>query len=107
MDIIHIFINYTAVIFHTTDLSKAVFKYGERAYRYLHLDAGHIGQRINLAAVNLNLGVSGISDVRIGKNIELCIEAENEVAAKEKADVAAKQLLANAVMEFYEIVIIA
>lgn len=50
----------SAVIFHTTDLSKAVFKYGERAYRYLHLDAGHIGQRINLAAVNLNLGVSGI-----------------------------------------------
>lgn len=50
----------SAVIFHTTDLSKAVFKYGERAYRYLHLDAGHIGQRINLAAVSLNIGVSGI-----------------------------------------------
>lgn len=50
----------SAVIFHTADLSKAVYKYGERAYRYLHLDAGHIGQRINLAAVNLNIGVSGI-----------------------------------------------
>ncbi len=50
----------SAVIFHTTDLSKAVFKYGERAYRYLHLDAGHLGQRINLACVNLNIGVSGI-----------------------------------------------
>ena len=50
----------SAVIFHTTRLSNAVFKYGERSYRYLHLDAGHLGQRINLAAINLNLGVSGI-----------------------------------------------
>ncbi len=50
----------SAVIFHTSALSKAVFKYGERAYRYLHMDAGHLGQRINLAAVNLDLGVSGI-----------------------------------------------
>lgn len=50
----------SAVIFHTTRLSNAVFKYGERAYRYLHMDAGHLGQRINLAAINLNLGVSGI-----------------------------------------------
>ncbi len=50
----------SVVIFHTSDLSKAVFKYGERAYRYLHLDAGHIGQRINLAAANLGIGVSGI-----------------------------------------------
>ena len=52
--------NASAVIFHTCNLSNAVFKYGERAYRYLHLDAGHLGQRINLAAINLNLGVSGI-----------------------------------------------
>jgi SagB-type dehydrogenase family enzyme len=50
----------SAVVFHTANLSKAVFKYGERAYRYLHLDAGHLGQRINLAAINLGLGVSGI-----------------------------------------------
>ena len=50
----------SAVIFHTSKLSKAVFKYGERAYRYLHMDAGHLGERINLAAINLGLGVSGI-----------------------------------------------
>ncbi len=52
-----------------------------------------------------NLGIIGINDVRIGKSIELNIEAENETAAREKADIAAKQLLANAVMEFYEITI--
>ncbi|MGE5657168.1 MAG: SagB/ThcOx family dehydrogenase [Actinomycetota bacterium] len=49
-----------AVLFHTADLKQAVAKYGDRAYRYLHLDAGHLGQRLNLAAIHLRLGVSGI-----------------------------------------------
>ena len=49
-----------AIIFHTADLEKAVEKYGDRVYRYLHLDAGHLGQRLNLAAIHLKLGVSGI-----------------------------------------------
>ena len=34
--------------------------HGDRAYRYLHMDAGHLGQRLNLAAIYLDLGVSGI-----------------------------------------------
>ncbi|MFN3927692.1 MAG: SagB/ThcOx family dehydrogenase [Pseudanabaenaceae cyanobacterium] len=50
-----------AVIFHTTDLTKAVQKHGDRCYRYLHMDAGHLGQKINLAAIYLGLGVSGIA----------------------------------------------
>jgi SagB-type dehydrogenase family enzyme len=49
------------VLFHTADLEKAVSLYGDRAYRYLHLDAGHFGQRLNLAATLLGLGVSGIA----------------------------------------------
>lgn len=49
-----------AVVFHTADLKKAVAKYGDRAYRYLHMDAGHLGQRMNIAAIGLGLGVSGI-----------------------------------------------
>ena len=49
-----------AVLFHTADLKKAITKYGDRVYRYLHLDAGHLGQRLNLAAIHLRLGVSGI-----------------------------------------------
>ena len=52
-----------------------------------------------------NLGISGINDVRIGKQIELSIEAENVNIANEKAEDAAKKLLANLVMEQYEIVI--
>jgi SagB-type dehydrogenase family enzyme len=49
-----------AVLFHTADLNQGINQYGDRVYRYLHLDAGHLGQRLNLAAIGLNLGVSGI-----------------------------------------------
>ena len=50
-----------AAIVHTADLKQAVHRYGDRGYRYLHMDAGHLGQRINLAAIRLKLGVSGIA----------------------------------------------
>ncbi len=50
-----------------------------------------------------NLGINGITDARIGKSIDLTIDAKNETEAKAKADEAAKKLLANAVMEMYEI----
>lgn len=49
-----------AVVFHTADLPVAVARWGDRAYRYLHLDAGNVGQRLNLAAVHQGLGASGI-----------------------------------------------
>jgi SagB-type dehydrogenase family enzyme len=49
------------VLFHTADLGKAVMQYGDRVYRYLHMDAGHLGQKLNLAAIRLGLGVSGIA----------------------------------------------
>jgi SagB-type dehydrogenase family enzyme len=51
----------SAVVFHTADLKAAIAQYGDRAYRYLHLDAGHLGQRMNVAAIRLGLGVSGIA----------------------------------------------
>ena len=50
-----------------------------------------------------NLGITAVEDVRVGKHITLQIEAENEEAAKKIAEEASKKLLANAVMEFYEI----
>jgi len=50
-----------AVVFHTANLKRAIDRYGDRAYRYLHLDAGHLGQRMNLAAVAIGLGASGIA----------------------------------------------
>ena len=50
-----------------------------------------------------NLGLNGIKDVRIGKNITLQIEAETADAAKLAAEEAAKKLLANQVMEMFEV----
>ncbi len=52
-----------------------------------------------------NLGLSGIKEVRIGKNITLQIEANTADDAKQIAEDAAKKLLANAVMEMFEITI--
>ena len=52
-----------------------------------------------------SLGITGIQDARIGKQIDLTIEADNAEAAKEKANDAAKKLLANAVMEQFEVTI--
>lgn len=54
-----IFVNAGAVIVHTADLTRAVQAYGDRAYRLLHLDAGHRGERMDLALLHAGLGVSG------------------------------------------------
>lgn len=53
-----------------------------------------------------NLGLSAINDVRVGKCIVLKIEAADEEAAKRIAADAAKKLLANAVMEQFEVLVI-
>ena len=50
-----------------------------------------------------NLGFSSVNDVRIGKHITLQVDANSEDEAKALADDASKKLLANPVMEFYEI----
>ena len=50
-----------------------------------------------------NLGLSSVEDVRIGKNISLQIEADSEEKAKQIAEEASKKLLANPVMEYYEL----
>lgn len=50
-----------------------------------------------------SLGLKKITDVRIGKNIDLEVEAESEQEAKEIAQEASKKLLANPVMEHFEI----
>jgi phosphoribosylformylglycinamidine synthase len=52
-----------------------------------------------------NLGINSISDVRIGKHIDLQIEADSKEAATAVAEEATKKLLANQVMEFFEITV--
>lgn len=53
-----------------------------------------------------NLGLEQIQDVRIGKQIELKIEAESSELAASMAAEAATKLLANQVMEMFEVVVL-
>ena len=50
-----------------------------------------------------NLGLSKVSDVRIGKNINLQVEADSAEQAKQIAEEASRKLLANPVMEYFEV----
>jgi len=50
-----------------------------------------------------NLGLKGIEDVRVGKNISLDVAADSPDQAKQIAEEATKKLLANPVMEYFEV----
>lgn len=52
-----------------------------------------------------NLGFSDITDTRVGKLIELKINEENREKAEEKIEQVCKKLLANPVIEDYNIMI--
>lgn len=52
-----------------------------------------------------NLGLNEVQQVRIGKFIELDVDAKDEKTAKEIVESACTQLLANEVMEDFEIII--
>ena len=52
-----------------------------------------------------NLGLGNIQDVRVGKNITLQVEAGTPDQAKAIAEEASRKLLANPVMEYFELII--
>ncbi len=54
-----------------------------------------------------NLGLRDVDDVRVGKNISLRIEAASKEEAQKIAEEASRKLLANPVMEYYEITVLA
>ena len=49
-----------------------------------------------------NLGINQVADVRIGKHINLSLEAASEAEANEIVTNACKKLLANLIMEEFE-----
>ena len=51
----------------------------------------------------LNLGLPDVTDVRVGKNIQLQVEADSAEKAKTIAEEASRKLLANEVMEYFEV----
>jgi phosphoribosylformylglycinamidine synthase len=50
-----------------------------------------------------SLGLTAVNDVRIGKNINLQVEADSPEQAKQIAEEASRKLLANPVMEYFEV----
>ncbi len=44
----------------TAVVERSKWKYRQRAYRYIYMDAGHIAQNLYLAATALGLGVCSI-----------------------------------------------
>ena len=50
-----------------------------------------------------SLGIRNVQDVRIGKSIYLRIEANSADEARQVAEEAGRKLLANPVMEYFEI----
>ena len=52
---------------------------------------------------NLGLG-KNVEDVRVGKNITLQVHASSPEEAKKIAEEAGKKLLANPVMEYFEVI---
>jgi phosphoribosylformylglycinamidine synthase subunit PurS len=50
-----------------------------------------------------NLGIVGVENVRVGKHMQMIIEADSKDAAEAQVEVACKKLLANLIMEDYTI----
>jgi len=50
-----------SVVFVWTSIAeRSQWKYGERAFRYIYMDAGHIGENLYLSAEALGLGCCGV-----------------------------------------------
>lgn len=69
-------------LFFTMVFNRTMDKYGERGYRFIYLDAGHMLQNLNLVATYLGLGgvelgASSKSDDYIDKMLGLSSELEN------------------------------
>jgi SagB-type dehydrogenase family enzyme len=61
-------VDASIVFFLTAMFDRSVFKYGDRGYRFVMLEAGHVAQNLNLVACGLGLGslnIGGYFDRRI------------------------------------------
>ena len=69
-----------AVFIWTAIFERSKAKYGQRAYRYIYLDAGHIAENLVLAAVSLGLGscpIAALYDAEINAIIDVDGEEES------------------------------
>lgn len=64
----------------TAVFERSKWKYKQRAYRYIYLDAGHIAQNLALAAVSLGLGscqIAALYDDEVNKLLDVDGEEES------------------------------
>ncbi|MEE3896912.1 SagB/ThcOx family dehydrogenase [Priestia megaterium] len=69
-----IFEKSSFLIVMTSIFEKSIQKYGERGYRYILLDAGHIGQNLYLMSTDLEIGcveTGGYYEQEIERSIEI------------------------------------
>ena len=72
------------IIFITAVFQRTLEKYGERGYRYIYMEAGHIGQNISLNCVHLNLNgcaIGGFNDDVINKYLDIDGTVESVIYA--------------------------
>lgn len=70
------------VFIWTAVFQRSKWKYDQRAYRYIYLDAGHIAQNLALAAVSLNFGtcqIGALYDDEVNKLIGIDGDKESVV----------------------------
>jgi SagB-type dehydrogenase family enzyme len=69
------FIEQSSVVFLISGvLERTKLKYGERGYRYVLLDIGHLGQNIYLSCTSLNLAIMttcGFFDDEVNKLLRI------------------------------------
>lgn len=69
----------SAAIVLTGVFNRSKMKYGQRGYRYILLEAGHIGQNVYLTSQSLGIGCCGMGGTRDEALEELLqIDGENE-----------------------------
>ena len=64
----------SVIIVMTAVIGRSYIKYGDRAYKFIHLEAGHIGQNMYLISSALGMGccaIGGQVDSYIAKTLDL------------------------------------
>ncbi len=70
-----------SVFIWTAVVERSKWKYRERAYRYIYMDVGHIGENLYLAATALNLGcctVGAFFDEEVDRFVG--VDGKNEIS---------------------------
>jgi len=68
------------VLLLTAVFQRTMWKYGQRGYRYVWLDAGHVGQNVYLVAEALGLGavaIGGFFDAEVNRLLDLPPDEES------------------------------